>query len=37
MNQERIGKFISQRRKDLELKQKDLADKLHISEKTISK
>lgn len=37
MNQERIGKFISQRRKDLKLKQKDLADKLHISEKTISK
>lgn len=37
MNQERIGKFISQRRKNLKLKQKDLADKLHISEKTISK
>ena len=37
MNQERIGKFISQRRKELKLKQKDLADKLHISEKTISK
>ena len=37
MNQEIIGKFISQRRKDLKLKQKDLADKLHISEKTISK
>ena len=37
MNQERIGKFISERRKDLKLKQKDLADKLHISEKTISK
>ena len=37
MNQENIGKFISKERKNKELTQKELADKLNISEKTISK
>ena len=37
MNQEEIGKFISIKRKEKKLTQKELADKLNISEKTISK
>lgn len=37
MNQENIGKFISKERKTKELTQKELADKLNISEKTVSK
>ena len=37
MNQEKIGKYIQERRKDKKLTQKQLADKLKISEKTISK
>lgn len=37
MNQEIIGKFISKERKNKNLTQKELADKLNISEKTISK
>lgn len=37
MNQENIGKFISKERKNKELTQKELADKLNISEKTVSK
>ena len=37
MNQEKIGKFISKERKNKNLTQKELADKLNISEKTISK
>lgn len=37
MNQENIGKFISKERKNKNLTQKELADNLGISEKTISK
>ncbi len=37
MNQDKIGEFIQQRRKALGLTQKELADKLGISDKTVSK
>lgn len=37
MDQIKIGKFIQSLRKELKLTQKDLADKLNVSDKTISK
>lgn len=37
MDQIKIGKFISQMRKNLHMTQKQLADKLNISDKTVSK
>lgn len=37
MDQERIGKFIQEKRKKANLTQKELSEKLNISEKTISK
>ena len=37
MNQDKVGEFIQQRRKALGLTQKELADKLGISDKTVSK
>ena len=37
MNQELIGKYIAKKRKEKNLTQRDLAEKLNISEKTISK
>ena len=37
MNQEKIGKFISIKRKELNLTQKELADKLYVTDKTISR
>ncbi len=37
MNQEKIGKFIAKCRKDKNLTQGELADKLNISNKAISK
>lgn len=37
MNQERIGKFIQEKRKKERLTQKQLSEKLNVSEKTISK
>ncbi len=37
MNQELTGKFIAQLRKEKNLTQKELADKLGISDKTVSK
>lgn len=37
MNQEKIGKFISQKRKEVNLTQEDLAEKLNISKNAISK
>lgn len=37
MNQEKIGKLISKERKNKNLTQQELADKLNISEKTVSK
>lgn len=36
MNQEKIGKFISKCRKDLKMTQTELAEKLRVSDKTIS-
>lgn len=37
MNQEVIGKYIQQKRKELNMTQKELADKLRVSDKTVSK
>ena len=37
MNQEKIGKFIKDKRLELKMTQKDLADKLGISDRAISK
>ncbi len=37
MNQDKIGKFISKERKNCNMTQRELADKLNLSEKTISK
>ena len=37
MNQEKIGKFISNVRKDKKLTQRQLADKLGITDRAISK
>lgn len=37
MNQIKIGKFIAERRKAAQLTQRQLADLLHISDKTVSK
>ena len=37
MNQIKIGKFIAQRRKERGFLQKDIAARLGISEKTVSK
>lgn len=37
MNQKKIGKFIAQRRKELGLLQKEVAERLGVSEKAVSK
>lgn len=37
MNEEKIGKFISRKRKLKNLTQKELANKLHITDKAVSK
>ena len=37
LNQEKIGKFIAERRKVQELTQKQLAEKLNVSDKAVSK
>lgn len=37
MHAENIGALIAQIRKEMGLTQKDLAEKLHISDKTVSK
>lgn len=37
MDQIKIGHFIAQRRRDLDLTQRQLADRLDISDKTVSK
>ena len=36
MNQEKIGKFISKKRKEMNLTQEDLAEKLGVSNRSIS-
>ena len=37
MNQEKIGKFICELRKEKELTQKELADRLNITDRAVSK
>ena len=37
LNQEKIGKFIAERRKERELTQKQLAEQLNVSDKAVSK
>lgn len=37
MNVEKIGRFISRKRKMKNLTQKELANKLHITDKAVSK
>ena len=37
MNQEKFARFITQRRKQLNLTQKDIAEKLHVSISAVSK
>jgi transcriptional regulator with XRE-family HTH domain len=37
MNQEKIGKFICELRKEKNLTQKELADKLNITDRAVSK
>lgn len=37
MNKEQFGAFIAQRRRDLEMTQRMLADKLHVTDKAVSK
>ena len=37
MDAEKTGKIISERRKKLNMTQKELADKLHITDKAVSK
>ena len=37
MNKERFGAFIAQRRRELGLTQRDLADALHLTDKAVSK
>lgn len=37
MNEEKVSKFIKERREQLGLTQNDLAEKIHVSNKTISK
>ena len=37
INNEKVGSYISELRKAKKLTQKDLADKLYVSDKTVSK
>lgn len=37
LNQEKIGKFIAERRKEMDLTQKQLAQRLNVSDKAVSK
>lgn len=37
LNQEKIGRFISERRKSQGLTQMELAEKLHITDRAVSK
>lgn len=36
MNQEKIGKYISEKRKKKKLTQEELAEKLRVSERAVS-
>ena len=37
MNKERLGGFISQRRRELGLTQRELAERVHVTDKAVSK
>ena len=37
MDQNKIGKFIAERRKSLNMTQKDLAEKLGVTDRAVSK
>ena len=37
MNQEKIGKFIKSRRKEIKLTQAELAEKLNVTDRSVSK
>ena len=37
MDQKKIGAFIAQRRKELNMTQKELAEKLNITDRAVSK
>ena len=37
MDREMLGRFIAQRRKELDLTQRELAEKLHVTDKAVSK
>ena len=37
MNKERFGAFIAQRRRDLDLTQRQLAEAVHLTDKAVSK
>ena len=37
MNKERLGRFIAENRKTLGMTQRELAEKLHITDKAVSK
>ena len=37
MNKERLGAFIAENRKALDMTQKDLAERLHITDRAVSK
>ena len=37
MDREKLGGFIAQRRKELKLTQRELADAIHVTDKAVSK
>lgn len=37
MNKERLGSFIGERRRELGLTQRELAERLHVTNKAVSK
>lgn len=37
MNKERLGAFIGERRRELGLTQRELAERLHVTNKAVSK
>ena len=37
MNKERLGSFIGERRRELGLTQRELAERLHVTDKAVSK
>ena len=37
MNKEQLGAFIAERRREEQMTQKDLAERLHVTDKAVSK